>query len=231
VTDEAKAVDGTSWGQWVRVGHDRWEIVRRSWTVYLRNTHELIRLLNVPASNLGVSLQLMGDDREATAPFWEELDQRLHNLLSSAVSLVDHTRRLLKYYEPDVPTFVAEYGRRNTAVTDMNETSFLRDFRNYLLHYGAPPVVQNMDLGPMTQADTTGHSIKLSATRLLEWDKWSARSRRYLSSFGDRDGPVISIDVVAYANAMSTLFAWLFDQRRAINSDENVLNRFGIAEA
>lgn len=228
MTDDTRAVDGTAWGHWVRAGHERWEVVRRSWTVYFRNTHELIRLLQIPAKNLGVSLQLMGDDRDATAPFWEELDQRLHNLLASAVSLVDHTRRLLNYYEPDIPTFVAEYSRRNIAVTDMNETSFLRDLRNYLLHYGAPPLVQTMDLAPTTGTEGTGHSIKLSATRLLEWDKWRAQSRSYLSSFDDRDGPVLATDVVAYADAMSALVTWLFEQRQAVNSDENVLDRFRI---
>jgi hypothetical protein len=121
---------------------------------------------------------------------------------------------------------VAEYNRRNTAVTDMNETSFLRDLRNYLLHYGAPPVVQTLELGPTTQGEPTGHSIKLSASRLLEWDKWRTQSHRYLSSFDDCDGPIISSDVVAYADAMSALFTWLFEQRQVVNSDENVLNRF-----
>jgi hypothetical protein len=51
-------VDGTSWGLWVRAGHERWEIVRRSWSVFNRNTHELIRLLSHPENNLGASLQL-----------------------------------------------------------------------------------------------------------------------------------------------------------------------------
>ena len=101
--DDQRPVDGNLWGQWVRAGNDRWEVVRRSWSVFVRNTTELVDLLKIPANDVATSRQLMRDDREATALFWEELDQRLHNQLASAVSLVDHTRRLLAYYETEYP--------------------------------------------------------------------------------------------------------------------------------
>ena len=226
--DDPRPVDGTLWGQWVRAGNDRWEVVRRSWSVFVRNTAELIDLLKIPTNDIAASLQLMSDDREATALFWEELDQRLHNQLASAVSLVDHTRRLLAYYEADVPTMVAEYKRQNAVVTEINEAAFLRDLRNYLLHYGVPPVIQSLALGLTGDTGGTGHSIKLSAPRLLEWDGWKKRSRDYLSSFADRDGPVLGQDVATYANAMSTLFTWLFQQRQAVHSDQHALDRFRI---
>ena len=230
VDDDQRPVDGNLWGQWVRAGNDRWEVVRRSWSVFVRNTTELIYLLKIPATDIAASLQLMGDDREATGMFWEELDQRLHNQLASAVSLVDHTRRLLEYYESDCPTMVAAYRERNATVANMKEAAFLRDLRNYLLHYGAPPFVQSLSLGPPPGAGATGHSLKLSANHLLKWDGWKKQSRLYLSSFGDRDGPVLGQDVAAYAKAMSQLFTWLFSQRVPINNDPAVLARFRLAD-
>jgi hypothetical protein len=45
----------------------------------------------------------MSDNRETTAPFWEELDQRLHYLLASATSFVDHTRSELPRVAPVIP--------------------------------------------------------------------------------------------------------------------------------
>jgi hypothetical protein len=141
VVDE-RPVDGSRWGEWVRAGSERWAVVGRSYSVFARNTSELMNLLNIPNTNTAVALQLMGDDREATAPYWDELDQRLHNQLASAVSLVDHQRRLLSYYEADFPALVAEYTSRNDGIIGMNEAAFLRDLRNYLLHYGAPPIIQ-----------------------------------------------------------------------------------------
>jgi len=225
VVEDSRPVNGSLWGEWVRAGNDRWEVVRRSWSVFIRNTTELIDLLKIPATNVVVSLQLMGDDPGTTNAFWEPFDKRLHNQIASAVTLVDHVRRLLDFYERDVPMMVSEYRRRNAGITAMNESAFLRDLRNYLLHYGAPPVVQTLSLGPPDQASMTGHQIKLSASRLLEWPGWKAKSRRYLSSFPERDGPVLGQDVATYANAMSEMFAWLFQQRAVIHR-ENIPERF-----
>jgi hypothetical protein len=228
VDGDPRPVNGHLWGQWVAAGSDRWEVVRRSSAVFVRNTTELVDLLKVPATNIAFSLQLMSDDHQGSTQFWEELDQRLHNQLASAVSLVDHTRRLLEFYDADVPEMVAEYNTRNAAITNMNEAAFLRDLRNYLLHYGAPPIVQSLSLAPITSGRITGHAVKLSAAHLLKWDGWKARSRAYLSSFRDRDGPVLGHDVAVYANEMSQNFTWLFEQRPVVNNDARVLDRFRI---
>lgn len=82
----------------------------------------------------------------------------------------------------------------------------------------------------MNDVGTSGHSLKLSSSVLLEWDRWKARSRDYLLTFSDRDGPVLGKDVDAYANAMSELVQWLFEQRQIVRSDINVPDRFRINE-
>jgi len=91
-----------------------------------------------------IFLKLSSDHSTETAEFWDEVDQRLHNELASAVSLVDHTRRLLTHFESDVPDVVASYRERNAGVMALNETRFLRDLRNYLLHYGVAPIIQSI---------------------------------------------------------------------------------------
>ncbi len=224
--DDPQPVDGNLWGAYVNAGNERWEIVRRSWSVFVRNTRELSQLLAIPSKRTAVSLLLMSDDREATTPFWEELDQRLHNELASAVTLVDHSRRLMKYYRPYIPSMVQEYERRNENVTDLRETAFLRDLRNYLLHYGVPPVIQTLSLSSPAVAGGTGHAIKLSADRLLEWGSWKAKSRDYLAEF--KDGPDLRQTVAVYANSMSGLFSWLFEQRLPSHSDPAVLDGFRV---
>jgi hypothetical protein len=229
VVDDPRPINGRLWGAWLGAGKDRWDVVRRSWSIFVRNTTELIDLLKIPATNIAFSLQLMNDDQEVM-PFWQELDQRLHNQVAGAVSLVDHTRRLLDYYATDFPTMVAEYKRRNEGVTEMSEAAFLRDLRNYLVHYGTAPVIQSLALGQINDVGMSGHSLKLSSKSLLEWGGWKARSRDYLSTFADRDGPVLGKDVAAYANVMSELFRWLFEQRPVVNSDANVPDRFRINE-
>lgn len=222
---DERPIDGSRWGEWVRAGSERWEVVGRSYSVFARNTTELMNLLNVPTTDTMVGLQLMGDDHEATAPYWEELDQRLHNQLSGAVSLVDHTGRLLDYYEADFPTMVAGFQSRNTSITEMNETAFLRKLRNYLLHYGAAPVLQTFELG-QTEIRRGRYLLKLSAEQLLKWDGWKVAARSYLSSFGDRDGPVLGRDVATYATAMGELYSWLLQQRQVVMDGASVPDRF-----
>jgi hypothetical protein len=214
------------WGAWVRDGSERWDVVRRSLSVFTLNTNELMDVLNRPRADPALALRLLNDDAgEETLPFWDELDQRLHNPLSSAVSLIDHTRRLLNYYEADFPTVVADHEARNATIREMNETAFLRDLRNYLLHYGAAPVMQSIRLGT-SEGSAIGYSVKLSPRRLLEWDKWSPTSRTYLSSFPARDGPVLGQDVAVYATAMSRVFTELLNQRRVIMDGGSKLDRF-----
>ena len=222
---DERPIDGSRWGEWARAGSERWEVVGRSYSVFARNTAELMNLLNIPSTNTAVAMQSMGDDAEATAPYWDELDQWLHNQLASAVSLVDHQRRVLSYYEADFPALVAEYTGRNGAIIRMNEAAFLRDLRNYLLHYGVPPIIQTLHLRPV-EGSGTGLLVKLSAEHLLKWSEWKAAARGYLSSFGERDGPVLGRDVATYATAMGGVFAWLFQQRQLVMSGENIPDRF-----
>ena len=219
-------VDGAAYGSWVRAGGELWNTVGRTWSVFRRNSEELLRLLNLVESNFALSINLMNGDPETTAPFWGELDQRIHNEVASAATLIDITRRLTRYYRRFVPSIIDEFTIRNAAVAGMNEAGFIRDLRNYLLHFDVPPIIQSMSLG-QDENSVTGFSLKLSAARLLKWSDWE-RSKEYLSSFPEGDGPSINRDVAAYVEAMSQAYGWLFSQRIPINNDPQVLDRFRI---
>ena len=109
----------------------------------------------------------------------------------------------------------------------MNEAAFLRDLRNYLLHYGVPPVIQSLALGLTGDTGGTGHSIKLSAR--VCWSGKGGRNDRattYPPSLTATDRAWACRST--YANAMSTLFVWLFQQRQAVHSDQHALDRFRI---
>ncbi len=226
MVEDFPPIDGEAWGEWITAVSDLWNVVGRSWTVFERNTEELIGLLNRPANNPRLMMQLMSDDDGETATYWAEFDQRLHNEMASAGSLVDHTRRLTKQCETDFPKFVTEYRNLNANVAHMNEAVFLSDLRNYLLHFGVPPVVQTLNISRIDGSQVADHIIHLSAQKLLEWPKWGSGAGQYLESFPDRNGPVVRTDVVAYAIAMQKLYHWLFEQRQVMSSAENIPYRF-----
>ncbi len=224
MTDDLRPIDGARWGEWVRAGGERLDSIGRSWIVFKRNTDELLNVLDRPNNDVIFSMVLMGDDRDAIGSFWGEVDQRLHNELASAISLIDHARRHLVYFKSDVPVIFAEYEKRNLTIRNMNETKFLRNMRNYLLHYGTAPMVQSLNL------ISGGHSFMLNAASLLKWSGWNAEMREYLSTFGDQAGPLLGQEVTVYANAMLNMFSWLFEQRLALFNDPDILNRFRIDE-
>lgn len=224
MTDDLRPIDGARWGEWARAGGERLNSIGRSWIVFQRNTDELLNVLKRPNDDVMFSMVLLGDARGAIDSFWGEVDQRLHNELASAVSLIDHTRRHLEYFKSDVPVIFAEYEKRNLTIKNMNETKFLRNMRNYLLHYGTAPMVQSFNL------ISGGHSFMLNAASLLKWSGWNVEMREYLSTFGDRAGPLLGQEVTVYANAMLNMFSWLFEQRLALFNDPDILNRFRIDE-
>lgn len=214
-------IDGRAWSEYNRAGRAHFDRVQRSWTVFSRNANELVGLLHAVETDAVASLRLMQDfgsgDEELDRfhrEFWKTLDQRLHNLVSSAFSIVDHTRPLVTFYE-DEPAFQDEFKAKNDVVARSPRASFLRRLRNYLLHYGVAPLMQTMSLGPTTSAEWDHLQIKLSARGLLAWSGWNQVQRQFLESFDG--GPPLREVCVAYADDMRDLYTWLFQQHPALH--------------
>jgi hypothetical protein len=219
MTDELKPVDGNAWTAYTAAGRDHFAGVGRSWTVFHRNAVDLLGLIDAVETDPIASLKFMNatagnvdsdhEDEQLRRAFWEAIDQRLHNLLASAVSLVDHTRRLVAFYDP-YPDFQQEFQSRNDAIAAEPRTAFLRKLRNYLLHFGVAPTAVQVDLGPAVE-NHFGVRVSLSGPALLEWSKWNAPERRFIEGF--EPGPPLRPISAAYAQQMSELYQWLFSQR------------------
>lgn len=103
-----------------------WGELRRMAELHRRNTFELLRLLESARSNFDLAVELVqnvGPEQERLE-FYAQLDQHLHNMLSSATALVDHTRRLVHKYEGSA--LASEFERRNIVVKDSQVGNFLR---------------------------------------------------------------------------------------------------------
>jgi hypothetical protein len=134
--DELPPIDGRAYSQYIRDGRAHFDRVQRSWRVFVRNAAELVGRLRSVETNVAASLRLMQDPRTGDddvdkfhQEFWNVLDQRLHNLVSSAASLVDHTRPLVGFYQYE-PAFREEFKTRNETVAQSPRASFLRRLRN-----------------------------------------------------------------------------------------------------
>jgi hypothetical protein len=219
---EENAIDPTAWGDYVRNGREHFDRVVRSFNVFARNAGELVELLRAVETDVLSSLRLMestgSGDEEAEGfrqEFWGRLDQRLHNMVSAAVSVVDHTRPLVIFYCQD-NDFQTAWEERNAAVATSPRALFLRRLRNYLLHYRMAPTMQTMRLGAAKAAeDWDDFTIQLSAVGLLRYDGWNAGHRAFIQSFDG--GPPLRQIAVEYAEDMASLYRWLFQQYPALH--------------
>lgn len=190
----------------------------------MRNANELVELLVDAENDASKALALIG---AAPAPdtatevrerlvseaqsfkdeFWPTLDQRLHNLVASVTSLVDHTRPLVDFYSEE-PEFQEEFRARNSRVAKHPRSKFIRRLRNFLVHAGMAPVVSTVRLGGDPSAPHL--QVKLSAEGLLRWPGFDGEARSFIAEH--TDGLPLLLVIGEYISDMVALYQWLFAQ-------------------
>ena len=231
VSEDGWAIDMNALGAYNRGGREHFDRVRRSYNVFSRNVADLLGHLQSVEINFSASMELVQGSLSHgpsgtpfTREFWGALDQKLHNLVSSAVSLVDHTRPLVRYYESHEGAFVSEWNGRSNAVGTSPRAEFLRRLRNYLLHSGMAPTMHSIRMGDTAEWDNL--TIQLSGSGLLEWPGWTAKSRAFIASFNG--GPPLRRVVLEYANDMGALYKWLHEQEQVLHPPGHPQRRFYI---
>lgn len=199
----------------------RWDELKRSHRTWGLNIIDLRALLLVARDNEELKVELIQNVRAPMVrdAFFAGLDQRLHNMIAGAVSLVDITRGLIKKYPKS--HFAHEFESRNSDVANSPGTAFLRKFRNYLLHVGNAPFITT---GSVQDADDDKSSfvlvIKLSSEALLADSsfEWNAASRGFIES--NPDGILLLETLEEYVAAMEMLYGWIFAQFEILHSDD-----------
>jgi hypothetical protein len=206
--------------------HQAWTALWRSFDVFTDNFTELRALLVAAESDANLQMELFQNVRPPTVrtAYFRALDRTLHNSLAGAVSLVDHTRRHVKEHFKD-SAFSTEFEARNTAVYEMEESAFLRRFRNFLLHVGHAPFAMSGTL-PTQGGESSTLTIWLIGDELLKAkDVWTGASRKFIT---ERPEGIHLLEVVdAYGEAMIELYTWVFGQQPILRPDGlEILNEF-----
>ena len=200
------------------VAHRRWEELRRMHETWFRNAQELRRLLLAAKNDEKLKLELIQNVREPVVrkEFMAALDQRLFNLISASIALVDYTRVVVKNYQGS--TFARDFNRRNDELAKAPRTVFLRRFRNYLVHVGSAPFEMHAKFGT-GEDDTIEFDLSLSSEALLrQFDEWTAPARTYIQSCGT-SVPLLET-ITAYLDAMDGLYKWTSEQFEVLHSSE-----------
>lgn len=184
--------------------------------MFQRNAHELMQVLDAAEKDERLARELFQNVRPTNVrrDYFGLLDQKLHNMLASAVSLVDHTRRVRNKYKGT--DFYKELMTRNNLVRAAPGSTFVRDLRNYLLHYGVLAFVHQISMP--SEGSTLVSEVHLDCAQLRTWDGWTAPSKSYMTSRGETVH--LSATVREYIANMESLYRWVFEQFEGLHGKD-----------
>lgn len=158
-------------------------IARTVYAVLVPNRDALLALLDKAASDAELAVGLFQNvGRPVVRTRFEGAVMRgLHNYVASAMTLVEHTRRVMRDRSGPI---VEEFERRKHQVVANPEVPFVQGLRNYVLHHSLPFVGHEVRLQPQPNVIATSE-IQLSARELAHWEGWSATTRAFIESHGE----------------------------------------------
>lgn len=192
-----------------------------SFRLFLRNYAELKKLLNM-TEEIKTAIRL--PHRE---DIMEEIAFRLHNYVSSAMSLVEHTRRLNnRLYKNRNPEALEEIRKEVHKRFVNNEThQIVQGLRDYTQHRKLPIVGRSMSYNALDHTPKLEAAYYLSAESLLEWDGWKSLAKHKLDklknlSLEDRllehqmkDIPINPL-ITDHHKEIVSFYEWLGNKRR-----------------
>jgi hypothetical protein len=223
------SVDQPSRESWVSEGDqvDRWRALRRQIAsspgalaharmhsivigcgILDRNASELLDFLEALDSPEALGVWDFEHPERLEAAM-DEATRLLHNFVASVTSLIDHTRNLMsEYVEEDALRCSYQARVKETFTTGL--PPFMKDLRNYTLHYRLPASSARMSFGVDHPADRLNVSILLHRDDLLSWKRWTAPARAYL-----RQAPPhldLTELVREYLRTVASLYDWLIPE-------------------
>lgn len=189
-----------------------WDALRLVHMAFLGNQAALLALVQAIESNDQDFGYLMAGNvrpEEERQTLYAELFRHLHNYVSSAVTLIDHTRNLTKNYK-DTSTH-AEYQVRIAAIRAGGLGPFVAKLRVYVVHVGVPSIGTQIRMDRADDGDqVTTITSFIDRDRALDWPDWSADAREYLSAQPEH---IPFRDVVTeYGQVVEDLYRWFYDQ-------------------
>lgn len=200
-----------------QVARLRWDLLQDFYQDVVRvNGVKLIVLSELPQIDKKVWKKLL---RKASVgqevDYTGEIARLLYNYVTSAATLADHCRYVMKNYENT--EFYSEYEEKISDFKNMPETVFLKDLRNYFAHHKIPSI--GLSIGHAKQTlDDFRHEALIYTSDLFDGDKWSARSIRYINDHF----PYVYIAglIKIHLAALADLYSWIFSNFMRLHGEE-----------
>jgi hypothetical protein len=185
--------------------------------VFVQNLSELLALLERASTDSKLAFELIQNVRppHIREKFHADTTQRLHNYVAGTMTLVDHSRRIMRRRTGQV---AEEFEQRKIELLKNPEVGFIQDLRNFLLHRTLPFFAHTLSMANVnTPQQTMTSEVELSVVELTEWDRWSSSSRRYLESLGE----VVTLRplIKHHGHLIVEINNWLHDALAIANRD------------
>lgn len=123
-------------------------------------------------------------NREAGLQAHRELNRHIHNFVSSALALVEHTRVFMREHYADTKVFGSYEKQVVATFAQSSVTQFVQGLRNYMVHKGLPNSSMYMKFTQSPGAtDGTGvmeTGVQYETASLLDWNRWNPVASEYL---------------------------------------------------
>jgi hypothetical protein len=161
--------------------------------------------------------KLWGDkNRDRFDLFMNDVTRLFHNYLAGAATLLDHIRTL----QGDAYLGVGlsdEYRTRwNQRFEDSSLPQFVEDLLNHMLYRGLPLAVAELNFGRRNGVEINS-AIKLDASKLGEWERWSRKGREYLSTLDDK----VRLDYIIkeHAAIVAEFYQWFVTRQSELHQE------------
>jgi hypothetical protein len=174
--------------------------------VFKTNHHWLHDLL-LRYENPGFAFRIWPD---RVGDFLVEVAVRLHNFVASVMTLVEHTRILVRSRWSE-SEFFDEYTERIEAFRTSPVAQFVQDLRDYTLHRKLP----------VTGAQISSHSppvVFLEVPKLKDWPRWSKPAQALLDKAPDNLPLRPLID--EYERLVEGLYVWMENRIKEIHASD-----------
>ncbi len=160
---------------------------------------------------------LLFDVRNTTelGRFLVEVTRLLHNYVASAMTLVDHTRILVRelYNGSEFSEFNNEYNAEIESKFQLNPLhQFVQGLRNYIVHKGLPIVGGNLDPNKIETY------LIINFAELRDDFKWNKLAKEFISSRVEDEK--LEIIVSDYCKLVSEFHEWFYKRQLAIQAEK-----------
>lgn len=159
-----------------------------SFNIFQMNSIEFMEAIQrVKDTDQGLAL-MMQENREAGLQAHRELNRHVHNFVSSALTLVEHTRVFMRVHYAGTGIMATYEKKVKEIFLHSSVAQFVQGLRNYMLHCGLPNSSMFMKFvaNPESKdgSGTMETGIQYDTASLLKWDGWKAEAKIYIEQAG-----------------------------------------------